>query len=257
MIGTLELTASADLRLLITEHTRALERLAAAIEAQTKGRPAAITEAVASIPVQTTPSVAEPEQKPAPAPEPATPSAGDFLTAERRALLEKEYPAGVHINGILERFNRLDGPKVQDAQRLSLLANGLKLRRPKPFDGAGAPMTLAEVEAAERTVPVAHYTAPLPRPAPPPATPKPPPGRALSKDEVLARIGAMKLPGAHEPIEADFEQVRTFAESRALQFRDWDDLPAINRWRTDPRRNLAPFKRKLPGRSIHRAGASA
>ena len=46
-----------------------------------------------------------------------------------------------------------------------------------------------------------------------------------------------------EPIEADFNTVRRWAAVRGMPFKDWNDLPGINKRREEF--ELAPFKRKF------------
>ena len=296
-----------------------------------------------------------------------------ILTDERRELLRLEYPAGVNIKGIVERFNMLPGPGATSAQIGIFAAAHLKLRRPPGFDAKMAPMTLngptaevipstqlsvfpcegcggprskysrqfcrpcfvkngqevlakiqAEREAngtsvpniiksgpetgqkrpgidpaeapqpevrqiaTKRDIPAGQIatnsdktgqiatTAPIekmPEPetaieaaiqraitaAPPapktvPIKPSAPPPRPVTtsptapsapapKKPPLTRAEAMKAsaaswktpmpahPSLEEPISVDFEQVRSWAGARGINFEEWDDLPVVNRKR--------------------------
>ena len=75
-----------------------------------------------------------------------SPGVSTVATAERIALLEAEYPAGVSIQGIFVRFNALPGEQTT-VIGLSRLASRRGLKRPPCFSNHTAPMTLAEIQA--------------------------------------------------------------------------------------------------------------
>lgn len=62
------------------------------------------------------------------------------------------------------------------------------------------------------------------------------------------------IPKAYEPIEVDFDQVAQWAGSSGITFKTWDDLPHVNAKREAL--SIPTFKRKLPGRSVHRSAAA-
>lgn len=76
---------------------------------------------------------------------------------------------------------------------------------------------------------------------PQPKSSQPPVTRAESITRVSASLSG--------PQVADFDTVAAWAAQRGVQFREWDDLPKVNRKREDLL--LMPFARKLPGRSVH------
>ena len=123
MIDTHEAARLRDKGLLLTAHRHVEGRIELVVKAATG------------------PVKAEHVKKPMPAPGVST-----VATAERIALLEAEYPAGVSIHGIFVRFNALPGEPVTIIG-LSRLVHRRGLKRPPRFSNHTAPMTLAEIQA--------------------------------------------------------------------------------------------------------------
>jgi len=75
-----------------------------------------------------------------------------------------------------------------------------------------------------------------------PVAPAPPANRMDTIRRVAASLGA-----GREPVGMDFEQIRRWASERGINFRTWDDLPAVN----ERLEHLGqpPFKRDFTRRS--------
>lgn len=277
-LGTLDLRLDPDALLALADHTAALREHAGALT-----RFAAALEAQAAAPS----AVARREPQPAsrvmvvpPPPARTVPAVKDvhWATEDRKEVLRHMVPNGADWPAIMTEMERRDGPPLPDMYHVrgyAFSAMGLRRDQQKlrPIDrqrverlAAGKAAQLG-ASPAPSGGPIAHAlaaAAPKPDRTPPvaltPAVSKPAP-QQISRAEALARVGQIGAPAQRRvavdyvPIEVDLDQVRTWASQRGLQFRDWDDLPGVNRKREQL--GQATFKRKLPGRSVHQAGVGS
>ena len=230
-IGTLDLILHPDALLALAEHTAALREHAAALSlfaAAIEGRP--------EPPATSSPELVRAIDPPAAA-APAT-AAVHWATEARKQALREMVPAGEDWRGIEARLAQIEGPQLPGQNKIKGYAFGvLNLRRDpaklRPIDRERL-ARMGAAKAAPAPAPVARPTRALPKPAPQP----------ISRAEEIARVGAIKAPTrGFEPIEADFDQVRTWAGQRWILFEGWDDLPAVNAKRE--RLQLPTFKRKF------------
>lgn len=117
------------------------------------------------------------------------PAAGSWISPERDALALRLYNDGVATKVIFEQVIALPGPIPSSIATVMTRINSLGGRRPS-------------------------------QPAPdPPQT----------KNEVMARIGALPAPAsARPPITTDLNTIIAKAATWGIQARTWDDLPRIN-----------------------------
>lgn len=153
----------------------------------------------------------------------------------RNQIVIEQWPLGTGIDEIKALLDALPGRPVP-RDRIAIQAAALKVKRPPKVPEA--PTTAA----AQPEPAIAPPVPPRDLPAPVPASARPPePQPKLTRTEALLRAARSVAPTA--PVLADLEQVRTWAAERGVEFRDWDDLRAVNSRRE--RLGLAPFARKF------------
>lgn len=215
IVGAVELKLSSESLLALAEHTKAVERLAAAIEARGCGNPI----------------VSEAPKAPAPF------QSAQWHSAERDALIVRMRSDGKSWREIFWAVCELPGPPPVSVDALKNYGR-TRLHAVRPPESFSA-FDLARLDAMAigRTKRGSAQQTPAVVPAPQPQVPA----------AMMERISAFRaLPGAGERREADFEQVRQWAGERGLRFETWDDLPRINA-KAD-QLGIAGFKRKFPQR---------
>jgi hypothetical protein len=139
---------------------------------------------------------------------------GAVTTEARKALLRELWPAGYHVQAILERFNALPGRQI-DSVRLGQLASQLGFQRPQGFDGKAASRDLPPQRNAHGAL-----------------------GSPAAIENGL--VPGLTEPLPHEPgtngvplspISRPWSSIVTLAKSHGYPITGWEQLPEYNKKR--------------------------
>lgn len=251
----IELRPTGELMLLGDALVRALDRLAAAIE--TNSDPIRVgmegdadrdaAQATTRLP-ESAPHVGSPASSGG-----RTPTGEGLFSPERNAIIRRDYPLGVSTDAIMARCHALPGREIS-RRKIAVHAAYLGVRRPVATTKdvavcsdaqAAEPQPKIDLSRLQSLGVVIERKSSSPHTAASPTPPKKQAPQPQSRMEAIAAVSHIQRvpidPG--EPIAADFEQVRQWADQRGMAFSSWDDLPAVNRKRDTL--GIATFKRRF------------